>query len=151
MKKILLALLTLMSLTTFAQIRVKENSFHEIEGFVMLDKKDHYDDNDRPMALIKISTENISAAERTRMTFKGNLETYFDPHFEPSEIYLYISTAATFIEIHHPDYGKTEFRLPYDLKAGYSRAFFSRKSVITMMVSSCVLVFIHHKSSGKRA
>lgn len=116
MKKILLALLTLMSLTTFAQIRVKENSFHNIEGFVMLDKKDHYDDNDRPMALIKISTENISAAERTRMTFKGNLETYFDPHFEPSEIYLYISTAATFIEIHHPDYGKTEFRLPYDLK-----------------------------------
>lgn len=25
----------------------------------MLDKNSHYDDNDRPMALIKISTENI--------------------------------------------------------------------------------------------
>ena len=68
------------------------------------------------MALIKISTENITAQERRRITFKGNLATYFDVHLEPSEIYLYISArVATFIEIHHPDYGKTEFILPFDL------------------------------------
>ena len=97
-------------------MQVKENSFRQIDGFVMLDKNEHYDDNDRPMALIKISTENITAEERRRITFKGNLATYFDVHLEPSEIYLYISTSATFIEIHHPDYGKTEFTLPYDLK-----------------------------------
>ena len=60
MKKIFLILLILLSLDTFAQIQVKENSFHQIEGFVMLDKNDHYDDNNRPMALIKIATENIN-------------------------------------------------------------------------------------------
>ena len=117
MKKFLLVLLLFLSLTSFAQMQVKENSFRKIDGFVMLDKTDHYDDNNLPMALIKISTENITAEERRRITFKGNLATYFDVHFEPSEIYLYISAqSATFIEIHHPDYGKTEFPLPFDLK-----------------------------------
>lgn len=117
MKKLFHILLTFMSLTSFAQMQVKENSFHQIDGYVMLDKNDHYDDNNLPMALIKISTENITAEERRRITFKGNLATYFDVHFEPSEIYLYISAqSATFIEIHHPDYGKTEFTLPFDLK-----------------------------------
>ena len=117
MKKLLLILLTFMSLNVFAQIKVKDGSFHQIEGYVMIDKNEHYDMNNAPMALIKISTENIKAEERRRITFKGNLATYFDVHFEPSEIYLYITAkAATFIEIHHPDYGKTEFTLPYDLK-----------------------------------
>lgn len=121
MRKILLLLLTLMSLTSVAQIRVKENSFHEIPGYVMFDKNDHYDDNDKPMALIKISTENISAEERTRFIFNGNLETYFDIQFMTGEIHMYISIAATFIEIIHPDYGKIEYNLPETLKpfAGY--------------------------------
>lgn len=117
MKKFLLVLLLFLSLTSFAQMQVKENSFRKIDGFVMLDKNDHYDDNNLPMALIKISTENITAEERRRITFKVNLATYFDVHFEPSEIYLYLSAkVATFIEIHHPDYGKTEFTLPFDLE-----------------------------------
>lgn len=116
MKKLLIILLTFISLSSYAQIQIKENSFRQIDGFVMLDKSEHYDDNDQPMALIKISTENITAEERRRITFKGNLATYFDVHFEPTEIYLYLSTSATFIEIHHPDYGKTEYWLPQDLK-----------------------------------
>ena len=120
MKKLFLILLTFITINVFGQndfFKVKEGSFHQIEGFVMLNKEDHYDDNDIPMALIKISTENITAEERRRITFKGNLATYFDVHLEPSEIYLYISArVATFIEIHHPDYGKTEYLLPYDLK-----------------------------------
>ncbi|MBQ8759965.1 MAG: PEGA domain-containing protein [Bacteroidales bacterium] len=117
MKKLLLILLIFISLNVFSQIRVKENSFHQIDGFVMLDKTKHLDVNDAPMALIKISTENISAEQRRRITFKGNLATYFDVQFEPSEIYLYITAeAANFIEIHHPDYGKTEYWLPQTLK-----------------------------------
>lgn len=104
------------SYNVFSQIHVKEGSFRQIDGFVMLDKNDHYDDNDRPMALIKISTENISAEQRAKLMFKGNLATYFDVHFKPGEIWLYLSTAATFLEIIHPDYGKTEYWLPFDLK-----------------------------------
>ena len=94
MKKLILILLTFMSFTSLAQMQVKENSFRQIDGFVMLDKNEHYDDNNLPMALIKISTENITAEERRRITFKGNLATYFDVHFEPTEIHLYLSTAA---------------------------------------------------------
>ena len=58
MKKLILILLTFMSFTSLAQMQVKENSFRQIDGFVMLDKNEHYDDNNQPMALIKISTEN---------------------------------------------------------------------------------------------
>lgn len=116
MKKFLLLLFTFISFNTFAQIQVKEGSFHIIDGYVMMDKEDHIDMNNAPMALIKISTENITAEERRRITFKGNLATYFDVQFEPSEIYLYITAkSATFIEIHHPDYGKTEYWLPETL------------------------------------
>lgn len=106
-----------MSLNVFAQIKVKEGSFHQIEGYVMIDKNEHYDMNNAPMALIKISTENISAEQRRKFTFKGNAITYFDVKFEPGEIHLYISAAAaTFIEIIHDDYGKTEYWLPQNLK-----------------------------------
>ncbi len=117
MKKIFTAILLIFIChDVFSQIKVKENSFHQIEGFVMLDKNDHYDDNNRPMALIKIATENIKAEERRKFIFKGNMATYFDVHFEPGEIWLYLSTEATFIEIIHDDFGKTEYVLPYDLK-----------------------------------
>lgn len=34
------------------------------------------------MALIKISTENITAEERRRIELKGNMETYFDVRYE---------------------------------------------------------------------
>lgn len=116
MKKLLLILFVFISLNVFGQIKVKENSFRKIDGFVMLDKYEHTDMNNAPMALIKISTENINAEQRRKFTFKGNLATFFDVHFEPGEIYLYVSAAAaTFIEIIHDDFGKTEFTLPYDL------------------------------------
>lgn len=122
MKKFLLLLLTFVSLNTFAQIQVKEGSFHKIQGYVMLDKEDHVDVNDAPMALIKISTENISAEQRRKFIFKGNAITYFDVKFEPGEIHLYISAAAAnFIEIIHDDYGKCEYWFPETLKdfSGY--------------------------------
>ena len=150
MKKLFLILLTFITINVFGQndfFKVKEGSFHQIDGFVMLNKEDHYDDNDIPMALIKISTENITAEERRRITFKGNLATYFDVHLEPSEIYLYISArVATFIEIHHPDYGKTEYLLPYDLKdfCGYEMVLsyipLSAKTTETTQQKKCHLI-----------
>lgn len=119
MRGFLLSLLLLTSLNTFAQsdfLKVKEGSFHKINGFVMVDKHEHTDVNDAPMALIKISTDNITAEQRRKFIFKGNLATYFDVQFKPGEIYLYISAAAaTFIEIIHDDYGKIEYWLPESL------------------------------------
>ena len=116
MKRLLFLLFTLISINVFSQINVKEGSFRRIEGYLMLDKSEHTDINDKPMALIKISTEGMKAEERARLIFKGNLETYFDVVQEPAETHLYISAqAATFIEIQHPDYGKTEYWFPQDL------------------------------------
>ena len=118
MKKILLLIFVLIGLTSYSQIHVKEGSFRKIDGFVMLDKASHVDDNEAEMALIKISTENITAEERARFEFKGNAITFFDAHFMTGEIHLYVSHVATFIEIIHPDFGKTEYWLPENL-CGY--------------------------------
>ena len=116
MKKVLLFIFALISINLFSQIHVKEGSFRKIDGFVMLDKNDHYDDNNNPMALIKITTENISSEQRAKFYFKGNLETYFDKHLqEDGQLYLYISAVAPFVEIIHPEYGKTEYTFPFDL------------------------------------
>ena len=116
MKKVLLVIFALISINLFSQIQVKENSFRKIDGFVMLDKNDHYDDNNNPMALIKITTENISSEQRAKFYFKGNLETYFDKHLqEDGQLYLYVSAVAPFMEIIHPEYGKTEYTFPFDL------------------------------------
>ncbi len=116
MKKFLLVIFALISLNAFSQINVKEGSFHKIDGYLMLDKEDHRDINWKPMALIKISTEGMKAEERARLLFHGNLETYFDVVQMEAETHLYISAhAATFIEIQHPDFGKTEYWFPEDL------------------------------------
>ena len=116
MKKVLLFIFALISINLFSQIQVKENSFRKIDGYVMLDKTERLDDNDNPMALIKISTENISLEQRAKFYFKGNLETYFDKHLqEDGQLYLYVSAVAPFVEIIHPEYGKTEYTFPFDL------------------------------------
>ena len=117
MKKLLLLLFVFISLNAFSQIKVKEGSFHRIDGYLMLDKDDHRDIDWKPMALIKLTTENMNAEQRARLRFKGNLETQIDVELaEIGETHLYISAqAATFLEIIHPDYGKTEFTFPMDL------------------------------------
>ena len=115
MKKVLLVIFTLISINLFSQIQVKENSFRKIDGYVMLDKTERLDDNDNPMALIRITTENMTAEQRARFEFRGNAITYFDHDIKPGEFDLYISTVATFVEIIHPDYGKTEYTFPFDL------------------------------------
>lgn len=115
MRKLLPILLFFISLSAAAQINVKEGSFRKIENYVMIDKDDHTDMNDCPMVLIKISTENINAEQRTKFTYKGNAITYFDEHVKPGEIHLYVSKVANFIEFIHEDFGKCELRIPYDL------------------------------------
>ena len=59
MKRILLVLFALISLNAFSQLQVKEGSFKHIPGGIIEDKLEYTDGNDFPMALIKISTENI--------------------------------------------------------------------------------------------
>ena len=116
MKRILLVLFTLISLNAFSQLQVKEGSFKHIPNAVMNDKYDHIDDNDLPMALIKISTENIPEQERLRMMFQGNLATQITKTPKTGQMWIYISAEnATFINFMHPDYGTYKYYFPEKL------------------------------------
>lgn len=115
-KIFLLICMTLIYLNAMSQIEVKEGSFHKIHNYVMDDADAHVDGNGKPMALIKISTENISAEERDKFYFKGNKETDCNWQQKIGEIYLYITAhAATIIEIKHDDFGKYTFDIPEKL------------------------------------
>ena len=116
MKKILLVIFALISLNTFAQLQVKEGSFKYVPGGVIDDKEEYTDGNDLPMALIKISTENISEQERMRLVFVGNRATQIIKKPKTGSMWIYISAdAATFIDIRHPDYGTYKYYIPEKL------------------------------------
>ena len=117
MKRILLVIFALISLNdAFAQLQVKEGSFKYMPGGVIEDKMEYTDGNDFPMALIKISTENIPEQERMRLVFTGNRETQILKEPKTGQMWIYISAeAATFIDIKHPDYGTYKYYLPEKL------------------------------------
>ena len=116
MKRILLVLFTLISLNAFSQLQVKEGSFKYVPGGVIDNKEEYTDGNDLPMALIKISTENIPEQERMRLVFVGNRATQIIKKPRTGSMWIYISAdAATFIDIRHPDYGTYKYYLPEEL------------------------------------
>ena len=113
MKRILLLIFTFISLNAFSQLQVKEGSFKYVPGGIIEDKQEYTDGNDFPMALIKISTENIPEQERLRLVFTGNRETQILKRPKTGQMWIYLSAeAATFIDIKHPDYGTYKYRLP---------------------------------------
>ena len=116
MKRILLVIFTLISLNAFSQLQVKEGSFRYVPGGVIDNKEEYTDGNDLPMALIKISTENIPEQERMRLVFVGNRATQIIKKPRTGSMWIYISAdAATFIDIRHPDYGTYKYMLPEEL------------------------------------
>ena len=113
MKRILLVLFAFISLNAFSQLQVKEGSFKHVAGGIIEDKEEYTDGNDFPMALIKISTENINEQERHRLVFSGNRETQIIKRPKTGQMWIYLSAeAATFIDIKHPDYGTYKYYLP---------------------------------------
>ena len=109
-------LLIFISHNVFSQMQVKENSFKHIPNAVMDDKYDHTDGNDLPMALIKISTENISEQERLKLLFSGNRATQIVKTPKTGQMWIYITAnSADFIEIKHPDFGTCKYYLPEQL------------------------------------
>ena len=114
MRKILLPLLfVFISFNAFSQMQVKEGSFKYIPSAIMDDKYDHYDGNDLPMSLIKISTENINEQQRLRLIFQSNRATMITKEPKTGQMWIYITSQfADFIEIKHPDYGTCKYYLP---------------------------------------
>lgn len=116
MKKILLLFFIFISLNAFSQLQVKDGSFKYVLGGVIENKVEYTDGNDLPMALIKISTENISEQERLRLKFTGNRATQIIKKPKTGQMWIYISAeTATFINIMHPDYGTCKYYIPEDL------------------------------------
>ena len=116
MKRFLLIIFTLISLNAFSQLQVKEGSFKYVPGGVIEDKEEYTDGNELPMALIKISTENINEQERLRLKFSGNRVTQIIKKPRTGQMWIYISAeTATFINIMHPDYGTCKYYLPEEL------------------------------------
>ena len=117
MKKYLFLLVVLLfSITTFAQLEVKEGSFKEVPGFVNINTDKMYDDNEKPYAVLKVRTENLSSKQRRELTFKGDAQTYFEVDYQDGEVWLYISYYATFIKISHEELSSTEFYFPFNMK-----------------------------------
>ena len=115
-KFVLLLFLFVVSNFAFSQMVIKEGSFHKIDGCITLPV--HYDDNDVAMAVIKISTENITEQDRAKLFFQGNLATFIEVEQHVGEVWVYVtSRAATFLKIQHPDFGTTEFTFPVEIEA----------------------------------
>ena len=120
MKKFLLLFLTFISLNVIAQndyFKIKEGSFTHVAGAVMDNAKEHTDVDDKPMALFKISTENINNEERQKLYFTGNRVTEIsDKVYKTGAVWIYITAQnSDYLEIRHPDYGITRFYFPESL------------------------------------
>ncbi|MBE6346189.1 MAG: PEGA domain-containing protein [Lentimicrobiaceae bacterium] len=120
MKRFFLILLILVSLDVAAQndyFKIKEGSFTHVVGAVMDDAKEHTDVDNKPMALFKISTENINDEERHKLYFTGNRVTEIsDKVYKTGSVWIYVTAEhSDFLEIRHPDYGVTRFYFPESL------------------------------------
>ena len=127
-KFVVLFIALIMTISVYAQLEVKENSFKEVPRFVNINTEKMYDDNDKPYAVLKIKTENIGSKERRELSFKGDAQTFFEIEYQDGEIWLYISYYATFLKISHEEYSSTEFYFPFDMqpKNGYELTLINR-------------------------
>ncbi|MBO4574834.1 MAG: PEGA domain-containing protein [Bacteroidales bacterium] len=98
-------------------MEVKDGSFKEVEGFVNINPDLMYDDNDKPYAVLKVTTENINDKQRRELIFQGNAGTYIELEYHVGEVWVYLTAKyADYIKISHPDFGSIEFAFPFDLK-----------------------------------
>lgn len=81
----------LLSMNLLAQLEIKEDSIKEVVGFVNINPDRQTDDNDKPYAVLKIKTENISSNQRRELNFKGDAQTFFEVEYQDGEVWLYIS------------------------------------------------------------
>ena len=116
---VLLLFVIFLSMTTFAQLEVKEGSFKEVPGFVNINPDENYqtDDNNLPFAVVKVRTENINEKQRRELKFSGNGGTFIMLEYIDGEVWVYLTAKyADYLKISHPNLSSTEFALPYDLK-----------------------------------
>lgn len=112
MKKLLLVLFTFISLNVFAQLQIKNGSFKYNPYGVIEDKAEYVDSKGSPMALIKVSTENITEQERLKLEFEVNKQAQIIKKTKTGQMWIYLSAeSADYLYIKHDTYGecKLEF------------------------------------------
>ena len=115
MKRLILVLLIFVTLDSFAQLKVKEGSFKKVENCVILDKR--YDDNNNPMALIRIYTENILPEQKRDFFFDSDFGTNLEPSIaESGEIELYATYTVKKIKLTHNFFSPLDIVIPFDLE-----------------------------------
>lgn len=122
MRKLFLFCFTIfLSLSAFAQLEVKEDSFREVVGFVNINLDIQTDDNDVPYAVVKVKTENINDKQRRELLFQGDAATFIECEYKVGEVWVYLTYKASYLKISHPDLSSTEFWFPFDMqpKKGY--------------------------------
>ena len=143
MKKIVLAIFVfIMSLNVFSQtdtFKVKEGSFHKVEGCITIPAR--YDDNDVAMAVVKIIPENINEQDRAKLYFEGNLATFIEVEQNIGETWVYLTAeVATFLRIKHPDFGATEFWFPMSLKPKQCYEMVLQNNIVAPVSSNTSLI-----------
>ena len=119
-------------MTAFAQLEVKEGSFHKVDGFVNINLDKMTDDNEQPYAVLKIKTENLGSKERRELNFGGDARTFFEVEYKDGEVWLYISYYASYIKISHEELSSTEFYFPFDMepKCGYELTLVNKANTV---------------------
>ena len=144
MKRVLLLFVAMMvSVAGFAQLEVKPDSFKEIPGFVNQNPEIYDDDNNVLYAVIKVRTENLNDKQRHQLLFQGNAVTFIELEYHQDEIWVYLSSIpATYLKISHPDFGSTEFNLPFDLEPqkGYEMVLVNKVTTTTLGMGSLTII-----------
>ena len=110
MKKLFLILLTLTSLTSFAQLQVKKDTFRKTDELVMLEGAD-------VRASLKVLTENIKGGQRSALEFFDAQMEKIDAKVSKKNIQLFLPTTTRSISVYHPVYGDLEYVFPEELCA----------------------------------
>ena len=103
--------------TETSKLTVKEGSFKYNPNVLIVNKSEYMDDNFMPMALIRISTENINESDISKLTFNSRLDTQIRKEYVSGYISIYITAnTASYIEIRHPEYGYYKYNFPEKLR-----------------------------------
>jgi len=146
MKKTIIFILALfISLTTLAQLEVKDGSFKEVPGFVNINPDPVYqtDDNDLPFAVIKVKTDNINDKQRRKLHFEGNAGTFIMLEYKVGEVWVYLTAKyADYLKISHPDLSSVEFHFPNDLqpKRGYEMLLINKSEPVVNGWASLTII-----------
>ena len=149
MKRILLILLVFTSLTSFSQIRVKEDTFRKTKKIKEVKDERLYHSYDRDYALIKISMENVHDFLKPTFEFSTFDRLDIDKEINKKTIDISLDENTESIHISHPLYGNIEYAFPEKLQTCgiYEMVMVSDEDVVDTLKNAVEITSYPLKSS----